>query len=252
MGGIAGPIAGGLMGMMGGGKGGGSQNTSQSTNQSTTQSQTPWAQQIPYILEMFKRAQGGLDQAPQGLGLNTAASGQLQKTLSGDYLYGNPESTKAIDAITQSTMNRVTPSLDSKFAASGRYGSGLHKAAMGQQIADTSAGEMAKNYAAERSNMMGAAGMAPGVADSLDWQQKRLRDFASMISQNFGGTSSGTSSGTSNSAMQEEMSRNPWAGLLGGAMAGSNIFGRMNNQAPQGNPGGRGAQLPRSGFGGGK
>lgn len=217
MGGAVGGIAGGLLGGLGGG--GGSSRTSESMNQT----RTPWDQQIPYLLEMFKRAQGSLDQAPEGHGLNQSASGQLQKTLSGDYLFGNPESQKAIDAITRDSSNRAMSGIDSKFAAGGRYGSGLHKAALGQQIADTSSAEMAKNYAAERANMMGAAGMAPGVADALDWKQHRLRDFASMVSGNFGGTTTENSTSVSRQEGGNKLS-GKIGGALGGARMGRQLF----------------------------
>lgn len=212
MGGAVGGVLGGVLGGMGGGSG-----ERQSANGSGIEARTPWGPQIPYLLEMFKRAQGSLDQAPEGHGLNQDASAQLRKTLSGDYLFGNPESQKAIDAITRDSSNRAMSGIDSKFAAGGRYGSGLHKAALGQQIADTSASEMAKNYAAERANMMGAAGMAPGVADALDWKQQRLRDFASMVRGDFGGTT--TKDFTSSSVKQDGANR--LSGKLGGALSGA-------------------------------
>jgi len=222
MGGAVGGIAGGILGGMGGNS---RESGSKMTSINRTDTTSPWGPQIPYLLELFKRAQGSLDQAPEGHGLNMDAANQLRRTMGGDYLFGNPESQKAVDAITKDSTNRAMGGIDSKFASSGRYGSGLHKSALGQQIADTSSAAMAKNYAAERENQIRATQLAPGVADSMDWKQKRLLDFARMIGGNYGNTT--TTNGIGKETEQE--SRNPWAGILGGAgvgaRAGRSLFG---------------------------
>jgi hypothetical protein len=261
MGGTAAKIGGSVLGGAFGGKGGEKQSqkrnestNSISSNQSSSSS-APWEAQIPYLLEMFSRGRGMLDAAPGGNPLNQDAAAQIKKTLGGDYLFGNPESKKAIDAITEQTTNRVMPGIDSKFAASGRYGSGLHKQELGRQIADTSASEMAKNYNAERNNMMGAATAAPGVSDSLDWQSKRLKDFASLISGNYGGTTTGSSNSIMNSTgmstSEAENPNNKLTSKIGGAMGGANIAGRIvgGNAGSGGVPG---AKLPTPRFGSGK
>lgn len=209
----------------------------------------PWGPQVPYLLEGFKRARGMLDRPPEmspemdealkamyarakeGSPLNDAAKEQAMKTLQGDYLYGSDASNKAIDATVKDTMNRVMPSLDSKFASGGRYGSGLHKQALGQKIADTSAGMHAKNYAMERQNQMRAGSMAPMLANQdyvdlsrmmqvggmrdkqLNWQDQRLKDYMGLVGGNYGGT------------QMQHMYRSPFAGMLGGAMGGGAMFG---------------------------
>lgn len=261
MAGQAATLGGAALGGAFGGKGGepAQRNESSSgnslSNTTSNSSSTPWEKQIPYLLEMFSRGRGMLDSAPAGNYLNEASADQIKKTLGGDYLFGNPESQKAIDAITTQTTNRVMPGLDSKFAASGRYGSGLHKQALGQQIADTSASEMAKNYNSERSNMINASSIAPGVANSLDWKNQRLKDFANLISGNFGGTTTGTTTGNvisnSNSTGTAQEANNPLSSRVGGALGGANI-GRQIFKGNSGAGGVPGARLPTPRFGVGK
>lgn len=197
------------------------------------QAVAPFSQESLAAMDMISnRAMAG---SPVTAGANDLAT----KTLQGDFLYGGP----GFDQAYQSTMNRVTPMIDSKFAASGRYGSGLHKAALGQAASDSLAGL----YNNERSRQTQALALSPTLANAdyndaqylsqvggnreqlaqdminadmtrynynqnAPWQN--LSNLMSVLQgRNFGGTTTQTT----------PLYRNRAAGLLGGAIAGSDL-----------------------------
>lgn len=217
-----------------------------SDNQTQTQTSEPWAAQKPYLEYGFEQAlnqyqgsnpnyfpestvvgfapetqaamQGITARAFNGSPLNAAASNQLQNVINGDYLTAqnlNPY------------FDQARRSIDSQFAGSGRYGSGLHKNA----LAETFGNIAANQYGQERAHQMQAMGMAPALAsqDYTDMQQlanvgasreqmagqilgdridrfnfeqnkdqAKLADYMALIQGNYGGTSVSEADGGSN------------------------------------------------------
>lgn len=149
----------------------------------------PWSGQQPYLETGFSRAQsdilnkpieyypgstvvpfsgqteaalGGTEQrAMAGSPLNQAAQGEVSKTLGGDYLSaGNP----AFGAMMNRIEGQVRPMVDSRFSASGRYGSGAHAGATSRALTDAAAQLEFSNYQPERARMLQAAQYAPQLA----------------------------------------------------------------------------------------
>lgn len=179
-----------------------------------------------------------------GSGLNRSAESNINSTLRGDFLYGNPGFNAAFDA----AANRIIPRIDSGFATAGRYGSGLADTAKYSALGDAFAGL----YGQERGNQMQAAGMAPALAaqDYVDYGQlgqvgyQRQAQAQSNIDdqiarhefeqnmpyyklgqyQNFINPVLGV--GGSQTTTQP-MYRNRAAGMLGGAATGAGIAGGL-------------------------
>jgi hypothetical protein len=182
-------------------------------SQTTVQRSEPWSRQIPYLLGDPKAGITGIfpeanrlyqsegpryfpgqtvaDIAPErqsalaaqaaratnGSSLTAAGAAELERTLGGAYLAGNPYLQSAIDAaargVARNYQNAVAPGLDSTFALAGRYGSGAHVAAheaaernLAAQLADLAGNLGYQGYAAERANMLNALGAAPAFAQA--------------------------------------------------------------------------------------
>lgn len=161
------------------------------TTQVVQSNQQPWSTQQPFLATGFNEAQnlynrgpyqfypnstvvpfsgqtesalGGIEaRARAGSPLLPQAQGELSKTLNGDYLSaGNP----AFGAMMDRIRSEITPSIDAKFAGSGRYGSGAHSAALSSALADTGGQLAFQNYGDERNRMAQAMGLAPGLAQA--------------------------------------------------------------------------------------
>ena len=169
----------------------------------TTTSTEPWSGVKPYLTSGYQDAQslynqgapsyyGGQTTAPMssyskqaldataqraaaGSPVVSAAQGQLQKTINGDYLNSNPYLQGAINAavqpITNAFSSEVMPGIDSNFSAAGRYGSGLQGAAyndanaqLGQQIGNVSSQMAYQNYGDERQRQIQSMFFAPQMA----------------------------------------------------------------------------------------
>lgn len=116
------------------------------------------------------------NRAMQGSPLVGAAQSQLQSTIQGNYLGGNPffqgAFQPAAQAATQSFQDAMS-NIASQASKAGRYGSGamanLQNRAAGQltkSLADT-AGQLAyTNYADERARQMASTALAPQMAES--------------------------------------------------------------------------------------
>lgn len=250
---------------------GGGSSSPQTTT--TVQKADPWAGQQPHLTSVMNQAQGlskeplsyfpgqtfapfspetntALDwqtsRAVQGSPLTTAGQDELTKTLSGDYLSaGNPYFGQMADRITA----KVLPGIDSRFAASGRMGSGLHGRAVGEGLGDAIGSLAYQNYGDERTNMMRGMMFAPqmaqqdyfdiaklaevgglredqaqlGINDEMarfDFSQmepwQRLGLYNSLIQGNYGGESSSTNS-------IQLPRRSVGAGMLGGAASGAGM-----------------------------
>jgi hypothetical protein len=163
-------------------KGGGS-------NTTTVSQAGPWAAQVPYLQEIFGKAQAlynsntpqyysGATVAPtapeteqalalqaaratQGSPLNAWAAQQAQASLGGQYLSaGNPYFAQ----MAQRVSDAVTPQVNSQFAQAGRYGSGAHAGALGQALGREIGALAYQNYGEERANQLRAAALAPELA----------------------------------------------------------------------------------------
>ncbi len=208
----------------------------------TTKSE-PWEEQKPYLEYGFEQAlgqyqsdkpnyfpnstvvgfspesetamQATAQRAASGSPLNAAASQQMQSTINGDYL-----AAQQLDPY----FDQARRSVDSQFANSGRYGSGLHKTA----LAETFGNIAANQYGNERDRQMQASQFAPTLAqqDYADMQalsgvgqqreamagnilgdqmdrfnfeqgidQAKLADYMQLVQGNYGGTNVERASG---------------------------------------------------------
>lgn len=168
-----------------------------------------------------------------------AMNRQLMATLGGDYLKGGP----GFNAAYQAAANRIIPDIESRFAKSGRYGSGLARQAEASALGDV----FAKQYGDERQNQLRAMLFAPQAAQAdyndlralaavgtqregqaqsaideaiarhnfaQDEGWNRLAKYMNMIQGNYGQTSSQTTTG---------FPGNRGAGILGGAIGAGSL-----------------------------
>lgn len=134
--------------------------------------------------------------ASLGNPLLQSAQNQLQNTVSGDFLSGNPFFQGAFQPAAQAAQTQFQQTLGdiaSKSSLAGRYGSGAMGSlqdratgAFGQQLANT-AGQLAyQNYEAERQRQQQALGMAPSMA-SADYQDIQNMLQAGQIREGYQG-----------------------------------------------------------------
>lgn len=134
--------------------------------------------------------------ASLGNPLLQSAQNQLQKTVSGNFLSGNPFFQGAFQPAAQAAQTQFQQTLGdiaSKSSLAGRYGSGAMGSlqdratgAFGQQLANT-AGQLAyQNYADERNRQQQAIGMAPTMA-SADYQDIQNMLQAGQIREGYTG-----------------------------------------------------------------
>jgi len=156
----------------------------------SVQNNSPWAGSQPYLMDVMGEAQNlyrGFtpqfypnstvapfsaqteqslqamqNRAQAGSPLTSAAQGQLQSTIRGDFLgQQNPY----MDQIQTAMYNRINPQISSRFAASNRSGSGAHQEATTRAIADATAPYMFQTYGQERANQLAATQAAPALAN---------------------------------------------------------------------------------------
>lgn len=172
--------------------GGGSGGTTQ-----TVQKADPWSGQQPYLLDVFKKAEGLYNNNPssyypdstiadrsletnQALGLLgqralngsplvDAAQGQIQDTIQGQYLNSNPY----LDATFDKAAGKVSSAVNSQFNQAGRYGSGANVGILAEKLGDVATDIYGGNYAKERQNQLQASTYAPTLAsqDYIDLGQ---------------------------------------------------------------------------------
>lgn len=269
---------------MGGRKGGGG------GTQTVTQNTAPWAGQQPFLSEVFSEAQknfaGRTDaagnmtpgtgpqafypgqtfapfsapteealrateaRATEGSPLMRDANYLMRDTIRGDFL---PKENYDADfnRSYEAARNTILPDIQSRFARSGRYGSGLSREAEARALGDVYASQkldynklFQDRLARERTNQMTAMGAAPGFAEQdyadinklagvgaaregqeqsrIDEEMarhafaqaepsERLARYMSMLQGNYGGQST----------TQNPFYRNKGAGILGGANMGA-------------------------------
>jgi len=134
--------------------------------------------------------------ASLGNPLLQSAQNQLQSTVSGGFLGGNPFFQGAFQPAAQAAQSQFQQTLgdiSSKASLAGRYGSGAMGSLQdratgqfGQQLANT-AGQLAyQNYADERNRQQQAIGMAPQMA-SADYQDIQNMLQAGQIREGYQG-----------------------------------------------------------------
>ena len=114
--------------------------------------------------------------ASMGNPLLQSAQNQLQSTVSGNYLSGNPFFQGAFQPAAQAAQTKFTDTLGdiaSKASLAGRYGSGAMGSlqdravgAFGQQLANTAGTLAYQNYADERARQQAATMAAPQMAQA--------------------------------------------------------------------------------------
>jgi len=141
------------------------------------QSPTPYAPFQTYIdpSQQTLSALGGIEQrATAGSPLLPAAQAQLQKTISGDYLSGNPFFTGAFQGATRDISNQFGQDImgiRSNLSSAGRYGSGAQtqleaRAAdvLANRLSDVGGKLAYQNYGDERTRQASAILAAPELA----------------------------------------------------------------------------------------
>jgi len=195
------------------------------------------------------------DRAMGGSPTRNAGNQLATKTLQGDFLGGNPYLdavyNRGARSVTDQFNKSVMPSINSTFAAAGRYGSNNQKEMMGQAqdnlsrtLSEMAADVYAPAYEAERGRQMQTMSLAPSLAsaDYMDAQQlgsvgaqreslaeaaltdqmsrfyaqqdepvNAVQRYLSLLNGNYGGTQS------------QPIYRNRAAGALGGGLAGAQM-----------------------------
>lgn len=106
------------------------------------------------------------DRALFGSPVQNAAEQYTADTLSGKYLNaGNPY----FQGMMQNVSNAITPMVDAKFEASGRYGGGAHKQALADALANAGTQAAYQNFGDERANQTRMAAFAPEIGN-IDYQ----------------------------------------------------------------------------------
>jgi hypothetical protein len=196
-----------------------------------------------------------------GGGLDPIARQTLQQTAQGDFLHGGSGFNAALEAAQRAAM----PGINSTFGMAGRSGSGLAQTAMAQATSDA----FARLYGQERQNQLGAAGQlgqfgmagASTLAGLSDSERQRQMAAAGMLPEigmmgsnilgqvggmqrqlpvqnmmQLLGASQGVMPATSllgnTSTGSQQMFANRPAGILGGAMVGSQIGGMFGGSNP--------------------
>ena len=217
------------MGLLGAGLG--SVNGSKQTG-NTTVTQEPWAQQQPYLIDLFQRAQRAANQSTAANPMETQATGQMQTAASGNLtnpLLGlnNPFLQGQIDQASQDIYRNLQPMRDTAMRQSGSFGNTGVNEAFGKAAADQ-VGKVAQNMRfqdytnqqqlneADVTRRMGAVNNLYQVG-----RQQRtnafepLKNYSDLIRGSYGSTQT-----TPNFS-------NPFAGALGGGLLGTQIYKMM-------------------------
>ncbi len=199
-------LGGSALGLLGGSK--------KSGNQTVTQNNTPWAGVQPYLHDIFGRGQAALS---TGNPMTNRASGALNPYLSSSFL--NPETNPAF----RSSVNDALGLAKSQFAGQygGAAGSNLgnsgYQEALARGLGAAATNAYANQYNQNAQNQLAAIGAAPAFDQAMS-PFANLERYKSLLSL-------GTGFGTSNT--QQPIYTNPFAGALGGALAGGQIAGMM-------------------------
>lgn len=125
------------------------------------------AQLNPYQVQGYNaQAQRAL----QGSPVSDAASGEIQRTLSGGYLNNNPYLNQQIDMASQDVLRNMT-NVD---ARSGSFGNSGVQANTASALGNVATQIRGQDYANERGRMLQALGMAPQIANQDYTDAERL------------------------------------------------------------------------------
>lgn len=205
----------------------------------TVQSNDPWKPAQPFILQnlkqqdaVFKSTQPQLEQfagmqrdtygrlAPGAEAGIAGAQNLVNRNLSGANLQGNPY----LDAILGKTRENVMGSVGDQFGTAGRFGSGMHAAILGRELADAENRARYGDYAQERGYQQDAIGQSQALmggaqgllnnAAELPWMGVQAANGA--VRQASGGY--GTSTTTQKQGMGNTLMGIAGMGLQGAAM----------------------------------
>lgn len=226
-----------------------------SDTQTVTTDQAPWTDQQPYLRNVFQSAQnlynsgagsfaGMNDRTAEGLWSLTRTAqapnpvvGNAMQTVAdtagGAYLNSNPYLNQMWGDIAGDIQSRLTGSA----SGAGRLGSGAATRAMAEGLGDAAGQFFGQQYNQERGRQMQAASMAPqmdalryapaerllSVGQAYEGYQQAANDDPWQRLARYSGIVGGGNWGSSGTQSQP-IYRNPAAGALGGALAGSQIF----------------------------
>lgn len=145
-------------------------------NLSTPKTYFPGSTVVPFSSQTQAALTGTENLATQGNPVNSAAIGNLQQTLSGQFL--DPATNPAF----QKAAQGIQAQLGGMFGGAGRYGSG----AMANQGREALTDLAAKTYAGERANQMQALGMAPQISGLAYDDLSRLANVGALREQQAG------------------------------------------------------------------
>jgi hypothetical protein len=138
------------------------------------------------------------------------SSDEMASTISGKYL--SPDSNPYLAAIGGRVADETGRAVDSRFSAAGRYGSGAFQDLLGHSVGDALAQLYGSNYATERGRQYSAAAGAPAyVSSSVGAQFAPYMDYLKLIPN------------LQDTATTDPYFKNKGAGILGGALAGSQL-----------------------------
>ena len=182
--------------------------------------------------------------ATQGNPLLGASQNEINNILSGQYL--SPTSNPYSQALYDQMAGDVTAGVQSQFSKAGRLGSGANQEVLASELGNIANQVYGSQYQQERQNMLGAAQIAPQLAQAdyadiqalggvgqqreamdmakiqdatarFDFEQQKpyykLREYLASIGSPY----------AQNVSQTQPVFRNTGAGLLGGAMAGGQI-----------------------------
>lgn len=206
-----GSLAGGIFGGILGGAGGGSRPAGSTTVvNNTTQDIPDWLK--PYVTSNISSAQKAISGLGDTSALTNLAAPQIASTIHGDYLNSNPY----LDQIYQHGADVIGRNVDSRFEASGRYGSGSHASSLAEPLAGLYGSLYGTNYQNERGRQVAAATNAPAfTSGAVTAALSPYSQFANLI------PGLRTSSGSTSTPYFT----NPMGNILGGALLGSQLLG---------------------------
>lgn len=208
-----------------------------------TTTTAPWGPQQPYLTDIFSRGQelyktnpGGLNNNMlQGIrGLLTPDEGflagqqQLNDTLSGRYLNANPYLDQTFNRAASGVGNNIA----SRFAGSGRFGSGNMYRSLSDGMNNLANDLYGRNYQLERERQYNALSMAPIYADFMPNRMLQAGQIQQTAPWEQLGRYQGLITGNYGSQSTAPIYRNRGAGVLGGAMAGADLSTKLGSDNP--------------------
>lgn len=207
LGGIVGGLAGGILGGSDASSG-----PAGTTTKTSTQDLPEWLK--PYVTSNLTGGSALRDTMTGGVNpLYGMSDEELAKTVSGYYL--NPDTNPYLSRTGDIVAGKIGRAVDSRFEGAGRYGSGAHADLLATDIGNALTNLYGTNYANERGRQIATATGVPSfISGETTAKFAPYRNFASLIPN------------LSTTATTEPYFRNKGAGILGGALAGSQL-GKM-------------------------